>query len=491
MDSRIRVVPRKATPPSAAPGTFVLTQDNWDDFGYKTQYHLSYADSNGRVRHVGNVKILQIGQTKTDSSILQAGFDTLPDNFCSLGQSLDYYQRVAEMPKQDRDYILSALKDVIHDRARSTRFEFEDGWRTSLLREIGSPEEYAPLASTILEQNYSELPTLDSHFSFQMSGWSSPIEFAFDAPRVEDVRPYLERAADGPPAELPRRISVVIGRNGSGKSTLLSRLARFAHASRGDRQRRKMMELGALAPDGLGFSRVLTISYSGFDNFQVPGLTIRERRTIAEELSRGTGRFIFCGLRDIGAELAAELNQSQGDEEQYVPLEDRQQTTMLKSAQTLSGEFARIVERIKTLDRPNLLATALQPILADPSFNDLRSTLYRQLLSDDCEQLFLSWSTGHKIVLHVICSLVAYVEPRSLVLFDEPETHLHPPLLASLMHSLRRVLTEKDAYAVVATHSPVVLQETMAKHVHIIAREGSQTVVGRPGAETFGENSLF
>lgn len=485
---RIQVISPDGRPTSAVPRTFYLTQDKWDDYGFKTQYHLSYGDTNGQMNHIGNVKILRTNQTISSSSLLNQAFEALTDDFCSLGQSLDYYQRIAEMAEDDRDYILSALKDVIRDPARLPHFQAELGWTKSVLRDFVSLDEFLPLASTILEQNYSALPSLDAHFDFRMSGWSSSVEFVFDAPPVPDARSWPERVAGGPSAELPRRIAVVIGRNGSGKSTLLARLARFAHASRGDRLRPNLAQLGELTPVGLGFSRVLTVSYSGFDNFQVPGLTQRERRTISEELARGTGRFIFCGLRDIGAELASELNQQSRSDGPESPLEDRQQTTILKSAQTLSAEFGRTVERIRVHQRGPLLATALQPILADPSFNDLRATLFGQLMQGDCEQLFLGWSTGHKIVLHVICSLVAYVEPRALVLFDEPETHLHPPLLASLMHSLRKVLTEKDAYAVVATHSPVVLQETMARHVHIISREGAQTVVQRPIAETFGEN---
>lgn len=488
MAPRIQVVSPNGTPALSAPRTFYLTQDRWDDFGFKTQYHLSYMTGSGQLSHIGNVKILQSNQPTTNSSLLDQPFDELADDFCSLGQSLDYYQRIAEMPEDDRNYILGALKDIVRSPARRAHFENEMGWKKSVLRDFDSLDEFLPLASTILEQNYSELPSLDAHFAFKMSGWSSPVAFAFNAPRVPDARSLTERMGGGPLAELPRRISVVIGRNGSGKSTLLARLARFAHASRGDRLRPKLAQLGDLTPVGLGFSRVITVSYSGFDNFQVPGLTQRERRTISEELARGTGRFIFCGLRDIGAELVAELEQQSVTDDPNAPLEDRQQTTTLKSAQTLSAEFARTVERIRTNVRGPLLARALQPILADPSFNDLRATLFSQLMNEDCEQLFIGWSTGHKIVMHVICSLVAYVEPRALVLFDEPETHLHPPLLASLMHSLRSVLTEKDAYAVVATHSPVVLQETMARHVHVISREGAQTVVHRPVAETFGEN---
>ncbi|MDR6202187.1 energy-coupling factor transporter ATP-binding protein EcfA2 [Paraburkholderia graminis] len=487
MVTRIQVISPNGTPAPSGPRTFYLTQDRWDDYGFKTQYHLSYIDSSSRMNHIGNVKILQTNQPTSVSSVLNQPFETLSEDFCSLGQSLDYYQRLAEMPEDDRDYILSALKDVVRDRARLSRFQSEPGWTTSVLREVVLGE-FLPLASTILEQNYSELPSLDAHFGFLMSGWSSSVEFAFDAPQVPDTRTWPERTAGGPLAELPRRISVVIGRNGSGKSTLLARLARFAHASRGDRLRPKLTQLGELTPVGLGFSRVITVSYSGFDNFQVPGLTQRERRTIAAELARGTGRFIFCGLRDIGAELDSEPNQQSENADSNAALEDRQQTTILKSAQTLSAEFARIIDRIRSHQRGPLLGRALQPILADPSFNDLRATLYGQLMQGDCEQLFLGWSTGHKIVLHAICSLVAYVEKQALVLFDEPETHLHPPLLASLMHSLRKVLSEKDAYAVVATHSPVVLQETMARHVHIISREGAQTVIQRPAAETFGEN---
>ncbi|EFN9246805.1 hypothetical protein D3031_22320, partial [Escherichia coli] len=75
-----------------------------------------------------------------------------------------------------------------------------------------------------------------------------------------------------------------------------------------------------------------------------------------------------------------------------------------------------------------------------------------------------------------------------LVLFDEPETHLHPPLLAVLMSALRIVLNEVDAFAIVATHSPVVVQETLSKNVNVITRNGEFTDFQRPEIETFGEN---
>ncbi len=110
------------------------------------------------------------------------------------------------------------------------------------------------------------------------------------------------------------------------------------------------------------------------------------------------------------------------------------------------------------------------------------------LLQDDPRTAFLTWSAGHKIALHVVASLVAYAKRKSLILFDEPETHLHPPLTAALMHSVRIVLEEVNAFALVATHSPVVLQETLAHHVRVIRRFGDSFEIRQPSMETFGEN---
>jgi hypothetical protein len=57
-----------------------------------------------------------------------------------------------------------------------------------------------------------------------------------------------------------------------------------------------------------------------------------------------------------------------------------------------------------------------------------------------------------------------------------------------LMHAVRIVLEEKNAFAIVATHSPVVLQETLARHVRIVRRIGDSFEVLTPDMETFGEN---
>ncbi|RYF06235.1 MAG: hypothetical protein EOO77_27195, partial [Oxalobacteraceae bacterium] len=45
-----------------------------------------------------------------------------------------------------------------------------------------------------------------------------------------------------------------------------------------------------------------------------------------------------------------------------------------------------------------------------------------------------------------------------------------------------------DGYAVIATHSPVVLQETPAKFVQVLRRAADQNRIAAPSIETFGES---
>ncbi len=75
-----------------------------------------------------------------------------------------------------------------------------------------------------------------------------------------------------------------------------------------------------------------------------------------------------------------------------------------------------------------------------------------------------------------------------MVLFDEPETHLHPNAVASLFLVLSKILEEFDSYAVVATHSPVVIQEIPAKRVLVFEREQNVTVANPLALESFGES---
>ena len=97
-------------------------------------------------------------------------------------------------------------------------------------------------------------------------------------------------------------------------------------------------------------------------------------------------------------------------------------------------------------------------------------------------------SSGHAIVLLTITRLVATVEEKTLVLLDEPESHLHPPLLSAFVRALADLLHDQNGVAIIATHSPVVLQEIPRSCAWKIYRVGTNVTSSRPAIETFAEN---
>lgn len=213
---------------------------------------------------------------------------------------------------------------------------------------------------------------------------------------------------------------------------------------------------------GERFTNLITVAFSAFDPFQ--------SAAIAKDVSSDI-RHTYIGLRKNV--LAAE----QGE---------------LKNYDDLSGEFLESFTRCTSQPRLRRWRDAIEILESDPLFRDADlSRLVQYHNSGEVEsidQLFRSLSSGHKIVLLTITRLVEFVDDRTLVLFDEPESHLHPPLLASFLRVISDLLMLRNGAAIIATHSPVVLQEVPKTCVWILLRSGPVVVGERPSLETFGEN---
>ena len=463
---------------------FYLRQDNWNDHSFQTQYHLFLSGAHtldGESISIGDVKVLKRGQQSTDSHMLDIGdLDALGPDFCSLGQSLDYYERLANIDPELRDYLFSALNDVVIRPILKEEFVNEDGWKTSVMRYIEKDDDIFLLPPMMINKDYQKLPSIDLSFKFSNESLTSPIEFNFDSPEYSYNK------------NLPSRIIVLVGRNGSGKSTLLSKISRVAFASGADRQDKVLRKVGEFEPIGLGFPKIINISYSAFDSFQVPGIYIQEKEQIMKDMSNGQGRYIFCGIRDICKELDTSIEQIEKDKRGKLTkeeiLKDRQSFTHLKPIELLLSEVKFLIGTITKLKRLDILFSVFNILSKESSFYDLLKSISSENLTDSLTEIFKNSSTGHKFVIHSTVNMIAHADKRSLVLFDEPETHLHPPLLAVLMSSIRFILDKLDAFSIVATHSPVVAQETLSRHVKIIRRRDDVTKVMSPEIQTFGEN---
>lgn len=479
----IVVAPRTKTP-SIRTQSFVLEQDNWNDHSFQTQYHLSYyvtkSDGGTETTHIGAVKILRLGQTKADGLLITSDFVALDEEFCSIGQSLDYYERLRELGEIGKQ-AMDALRDVVFLPQLVDKFQGEEGWRVSLFRDqqdIG--ERFRLIATGLVNGDYAKPPADQQSFIFTPYGWQTSVnvDTRSGEPNSWSIRNNC----------LPERLNVLVGRNGSGKSTLLARMARVAFGSPSERSETPLNKLGKLEPDGIGFPRVITVAFSPFDSFKLPGSDDRNRVQIVKDIQRGVGRFSFIGLRDFAAEIDL-VNHEQKSPKLGTPksADDRELQTKLKSIVQLTDEFANYLKKISEKKRTPILDLALH-ILERGLLNNEWTSVSRLDSEEAVRAWFHQCSTGHKIALLVIFGLIANLEPHSLVLIDEPETHLHPPLLAAMMHALRFILEEYEASAIVATHSPVVVQESMARHVHVVRREGDISTVAPVTTETFGES---
>ena len=188
--------------------------------------------------------------------------------------------------------------------------------------------------------------------------------------------------------------------------------------------------------------------------------------------------YVYCGLR---RQTSARSRASA----------DLPNAYELKSIDEIQSEFAAALKAAGRRGEGGHLVAAFQALAREPSFGQVGidlTSLGAGLDSDGAIEAFGQLSTGHKIVLNIVTQLAAHLRTRSLVLIDEPETHLHPPLVAALLRAIQVLLTAHGSFAVIATHSPVVVQEMPSQYVNILERYSTSMRLRRPEIETFAEN---
>ncbi|MDJ0105425.1 AAA family ATPase [Rhodococcus erythropolis] len=395
---------------------------------------------------LGSVKIIRIDQTEGETNIPNH-FEFLSDKYCSLGQSLSYYENVKSALSNDYSEYFTSLRDCAYDRSILETFEITEGFKVSLLRE-GSASR-ALKDSISLFSNRVDDPKVSFSLATNLGGSELLANFIFN----DSV-------------SLPSRINAIIGYNGTGKTQLLANLAMIAHSSLRARDGEIANNYGRLTPHDIQFGSVIALSYSAFDTFELPTLDEAEQDSLKE---RGNVRgYVYCGLREYDGTANEERR--------------------LKSADDIASDIEVALKKIGTEARRALLDKTLEPLFREPSFRQSSTVVDFFAPKEDWKSTFSKLSTGHKISLNMLVQLVSHLESHSLVLIDEPESHLHPPLLSALLTGISVALENKQSYAVIATHSPVVLQEIPARYVSVLRRAVSESYIESPSIETFGEN---
>lgn len=427
-----------------------LVRDNWDDYGFRTTFSLVYFDENENRYDIGEVKIMQSGMS-SGYTAMPDSFEVLDKSYGSLGQNQGYYETLLELDEAVRVSILNALRDVVWDETIKAHCAGQEPYEHSLTRSVGESR-FEKLISTLHKQ--AKL---------------TPFNFSYEFPDCDEKIVVQVQPNSLPPSN----IHVVIGRNGIGKTTLLTSLSSLL---RNGRNRR----LGRLTFDGASdpvakdqFANLITVAFSAFDSFDPPPRSASGRVRSLKAGTRSGIAYTYVGLKKrvrVGEERA----------------------TGNKNEADLQKDFVEgTLQCLHSASRPRWQA-AMRILEADPLFAGLGLSQLAELKSDLIEAraaaLFATASSGHKIVLLTLTRLTELVSERTLVLIDEPEAHLHPPLVMALVRAISDLLTKRNGVAILATHSPVVAQEVPATCVSLLFRSGDRVQVRHPEIETFAEN---
>lgn len=418
-----------------------LVRSDWNDYNYYTTFILSYFDANGIKHEIGGLCIGQFGMErasflgKASRTEMPNDFDSLGFNYFSLGTSVEYYANLNKLGEEIRNKILLRLKDIALDENLYKKAIKEHVTQVSLLRNID------PKTVTVQYRRIANGGAELTDYAFR-----------FTSASLKNAPPPLELFFSVEPISFPpTNIHVLIGRNGIGKTYLLKNIERaILEPESSDRY-------GTIKHEGDStFVNLVSVSFSAFDKRE----NLQERKNNFEELQHH-----FIGL--VGENST-------------------------KSIDSLSDDFFNSLSACRTPEKKKLWQNAIGILEYDAVFKtfDISRLINFKFQRSKyrIKSTFNELSSGHKIVLLTITRLVETVAEKSLVIMDEPEAHLHPPLLSAFTRALSELLIQKNGVAIIATHSPVVLQEVPKSCIWKLRRNGNFAQAERLEIESFGEN---
>lgn len=97
-------------------------------------------------------------------------------------------------------------------------------------------------------------------------------------------------------------------------------------------------------------------------------------------------------------------------------------------------------------------------------------------------------SSGELSMFLRVFDLYDYVEDNSLVLIDEPETHLHPKWIKGYIELLNKLLGNKRCHVIIATHSPLIVSDVPQNCILVLKNNGEKIEQVKVTEKTLGLN---
>lgn len=466
---------------------FYLIEDKWDDwFTYETMYDLFYIDPNEGQQYIGKVKIGEINM-KLDQRRpnIPDEFEELDETFFSLGQSDYYYDNLNRIEDNYNLKVLKKLNDIAFDLDLFDKVINYPVTYSSLMRDVNE---------TMIRNQFHRISKGGARLTnYFFSYRTKPIQDS-------EIKPMKFDFEVLPELELPTNIHVIIGRNGVGKTRLIKNMIKCIINPDGNNEGKFEFSKSTILSEKTDstclreenpFANVICVAFSAFDDFS----------TLIPDKSVEKSKVPFI---NIGLPLT--ITSTNKTEERYdssvdkivskeIQGNDVKQKNISQDSrlENLSNDFVESLKGCLRRDRRRLFNDIIGSLENDPIFREadilkLQDYLHLRKFDKIAGDTFKRLSSGHKIILLTITKLIETVVEKSLVLFDEPEGHLHPPLLSAFIRGLSELLKNRNGVAIIATHSPVVLQEVPKRCAWRLRRTGILAVSERLSIECFGEN---
>lgn len=406
---------------------FMLTFNNrWNDYSFCTWFRLYYKKGD-KIDSIGQLKIMK-REVKDTSEVLPDKFYRLDTDYCSLGCNLEYYSNMYRLFRDKAYVYLGKLRDAALYGHIQEQFEKSSLFTSSLLRTNAAERALREGRFYVYGRNMEQAYSFAYHYEPRYDKEKeSPVDIDFDF--KYECEPY-------------RRVIGLIGENGVGKSTLLNDIVKSFIS----KDKSAFLSLPPI------MSKIMVMSFSPFDKFPpVP--------------TDYTVEYHYCGLLKNESELYSQ--------EEQIATFKRNLARIIKrgSADHLRRKWRRIMNAV--IDKDTI----------DDFFDD-NDNLKNKNIDDFCQNM----SSGESIYVYSLTEILANIRYDTLLLFDEPEQHLHPHAITVLMKAIYDVLEEFESYAIIATHSPLIVREMVSDNVYTLERIDNVLSAAKIGIECFGED---
>lgn len=421
----------------------------WNDYGFYTHYNLMFRRDDMNYIDIGRVLIIDTKKAREEEESeesyrnnLDQTFESLPETYISVGLNKIYYKNINKLSK-DYPGLKQAIRHQLNDIVSNNTSELyrNDGFYQLSFTRHSTHYMIKNVFPRLLETGNEK-----KHYKLSLSyPWANG---------TLEINTELEEI-------LSNNVYALIGNNGAGKTKLLNDTVRKLHSKDFDWE-----------DDEQNINKILYLTISIFDNHAM------RLEDVIEEVE-------YIGITDI-----KKANKLKNDED--LLKEIYKYFEKIVTDQIKESDFTEYIKNYSEDFYQYIINTFMEMYedVIELAKQDIKKGIQEQTFYENHKDSFVEFSSGQKNMFFMIVTLLAMVEEDMFAVIDEPELYLHPPYIMTYINFLNYLFDRRNAIALIATHSPIIIQQIPTECVYRIARDSvsEYTELSKIDFPCYGEN---